>query len=284
MQPAGQEPGAEWLCLTVSAGQKGRNDMEEREGRKYGKWLIPLAVIVVIAFCVFFFRVKKVSIEGNTYYSQDQMSEMFQTNFLQKNILSFWLLDKLSLTPELDFVREYEVSYPSPNEVHIKLYEKSIVAGIDYSNQYIYFDKDGMVLQSASEPVDGIPLFETKSLTTFTLYKKVRMEDEGQLSQIINLANLFQHYNITWDRVEFGEGSEARLYSGDIRVDLGKKENYDEQISALASILGQMQKEKRKGTVDMSNYEVKGTVIFKQTPTATATPVPTPTSAPMPGN
>lgn len=252
--------------------------MEDIQKKRYGKWLVFLAVVAVIVFCIFFFRVKNVSIEGNTYYSQSQMAEMFQTSFLEKNILSFWLMDKLSLTPELDFVREYEISYPNPNEIHIKLYEKSIVAGIAYSNQYIYFDKDGMVLQSSNEAVGNIPLFETKSMTTFTLYKKVQMEDEGQLSQIINLANLFQHYNITWDRVQFGEGSEAYLYSGDIQVDLGKKDNYDEQISALSSILAQMQKEKRKGTIDMSGYEVKGTVIFKQTDMPTKKPEPTPTT------
>lgn len=250
--------------------------MEERERKRHRKWMIPLAVIIVIVFCIFFFQVKEVSIEGNTYYSQEQMAKMFQTNFMEKNLLSFWLMDKLSLTPELEFVREYEISYPSPNEVHIKLYEKTIVAGIAYSNQYIYFDKDGAVMQSSDEPVGDIPLFETKSMTTFTMYKKVNMEDAGQLGQIINLANLFQHYNITWDKVQFGENSEAFLYSGDIRVDLGKKDNYDEQISALASILGQLQKDNRKGTVDMSNYEVKGTVIFEQTPTAAPTITPTP--------
>lgn len=256
--------------------------MEERETKIYMKWMIPLAVIAVTVFCIFFFRVKKVSIEGNTYYSQQQMAEMFQTNIFEKNILSFWLLDKLSLTPSLDFVREYEVSYPNVNEIHIKLYEKTIVAGIAYSNQYIYFDKDGMVLQSADKAVEGIPLFEPDSMTTFTLYKKIQMENEDLLGQIINLANLFQHYRIKWDRVQFGENSEVYLYSGDIRVDLGKKDNYDEQISALASILEQMQKEGKKGTIDMSSYEVKGTVILRQPSTPTPKPSPSPTASGTP--
>jgi hypothetical protein len=256
--------------------------MEERGTKKYRKWMIPLAVIAVIAFCIFFFRVKKVSIEGNTYYSQRQMAEMFQTNIFEKNILTFWLLDKLSLTPRLDFVREYEVTYPNVNEIHIKLYEKAIVAGIAYSKQYIYFDKDGMVLQSADQAVEGIPLFEPDSMTTFTLYRKIQMEDGDRLGQIINLANLFQHYRIQWDKVKFGENSEVYLYCGDIRVDLGKKDNYDEQISALASILEQMQKEKKKGTIDMSSYEVKGTVILRQPSTPTPKPSPSPTASGTP--
>ena len=106
-----------------------------------------------LLFCAFFFRVKKVSIEGNTYYSSREMEEKFQSNIFEKNILTFWLMQKLSLTPDLPFVREYEVNYPSTNEIHIKLYEKSIVAGIAYSNQYIYFDKDGIVLQSSDKAV-----------------------------------------------------------------------------------------------------------------------------------
>lgn len=236
------------------------------ENKKEGyKWIIMTAVVVmVVIFCLLFFRVQKVSIEGNTYYGEKQMGEMFQNNIFEKNLLTFWLMDKLSLTPEIPFVREYEVSYPSPNEIHIKLYEKTIVAGIAYTNQYIYFDKDGMVLRSSDKPEKDIPLFETKTVTTFSLYSKVDMEDELLLAQIMNLANLFQHYGVTWDKVQFDDNNAAFLYSGDIKVTLGKKDNYDEAISALASLLEQAQKQQFKGEIDMTDYKVKGDVIFKR--------------------
>jgi len=236
----------------------------EENIKKNRKWVIVLAVIVVIVFCAFFFRVTTVSVEGNTFYSEKQMAERFQTNFLEKNLLTFWLLDKLSLTPNLPYVREYEVSYPSPNEVHIKLYEKSIIAGVAYANQYIYFDIEGMVLQSSDKAVEGIPLFETERLTTFSLYSRIEMEDEELLAQIMNLAKLFTHYNVTWDKVQFDANNAAFLYSGDIKVALGKKDNYDEQISALASFLETSLKENLKGEIDLTNYQVKGDVILKQ--------------------
>lgn len=246
--------------------------------KKYRKWWIILAVAVIVVFCIFFFRVTEVTVEGNTYYSESQMEEMFQQNVLERNLLTFFLLDKLSLTPELPFVREYEVSYPSVNRVHIHLYEKTIVAGIAYSNQYIYFDNDGMVLKSAGKPVKDVPLFETKNLTTFTLYEKVQMEDENLLEQILNLANLFQHYEVNWDKVQFNTKNEAILYAGDITVKLGKRENYDEQISALASILAKAQEQKLKGTMDLTGYDVKGTVIFTEDkPLVTDTPAPSAT-------
>lgn len=227
----------------------------------YKIWIIA-GILLIILFCIFFFRVKTVSFEGNTFYSDEEMTEMFQTNLFEKNVLSFWVLDQLSLTPELDFVREYEITYPNVNEVHIKLYEKTIVAGIAYTNQYIYFDKDGMVLQSTNEPIEGIPLFETKSLTTFTLYNKVKMEDEGLLTQILNLANLFQHYDISWDKVQFNEADEAFMYTGDLKIKLGKRDNYDEAVSALSSVLKKARKEKMEGEIDLSGYNADGTIIL----------------------
>lgn len=232
--------------------------------KKYRKWWIVLAVVAVVAGCLFFFRVTEVTVEGNTYYSQDEVAKEFQDNVLEHNVLSFFLMDKLSLTPELPYVREYEITYPSVNHVHIRLYEKTIVAGIAYINQYIYFDNEGMVLETSDEPKEGIPLFETKSLTTFSRYSKIHMEDTGLLEQILNLANLFVHYNVNWDRVKFNDRNEVLLYAGDITVKLGKRENYDEQISALAGILEQAQKKKLKGTMDLSGYDAKGTVIFKE--------------------
>ena len=132
-----------------------------------------------------------------------------------------------------------------------------------------------MVLRSSQKPLKGIPLFEIKNLTTFTLYSKIQMEDENLLEQILNLANLFQHYQVEWDTVQFNEKNEAFLYAGDITVKLGKRENYDEQISALASILTQAQEKKMKGTMDLTGYDVKGTVIFTEDkPLQTEAPKP----------
>ena len=120
------------------------------------------------------------------------------------------------------------------------------------------------MLQSADKPVEGIPLFETKNLTTFTLYQKVQMEDEGLLGQILNLANLFQHYHVSWDKVLFDANNEAYLYSGNVKVSLGKKDNYDEEISALSSVLEKMAKNGQVGEIDMRNYRVGGDVILKR--------------------
>lgn len=222
-----------------------------------------MAAAVVVLLAVLF-RVTSITVEGNTLYSEETVISEVCNTILDKNTITAFIKNRLGFTTQLPYVREYEISYPGIHEIHIKLYEKKIIAGIDYMNQYIYFDKDGMVLRSTKEKLPDIPLFETKTMTTFTLYDQVHMEDEELLKQILNLANLFQHYEVVWDKVAFDDENAAYMYAGDVRIILGKKENYDEEISALSSVLDTVRTEKFSGSIDMTNYRVKGDIIFKK--------------------
>ncbi len=228
------------------------------------KLVIPVSVVCVLVLLSFLFRVTRVSVEGNTFFSEEAVASEVCSTFLDRNTITAFVKNHLGFSVKLPYVREYEISYPGIHEIHIKLYEKKIIAGISYMNQYIYFDKDGTVLKSTKEEIPDIPLFETKTMTTFTLYEKVQMEDEDLLKQILNLSNLFQHYKVTWDRVMFDRENAAYLYTGDIVVDLGNKDSYDEQISALASVLATAKKEKFSGEIDMTNYHIKGDIILKR--------------------
>ena len=91
------------------------------------------------------------------------------------------------------------------------------------------------------------------------------MEDEGLLGQIMNLANLFQHYKVEWDKVEFDENNEAFLYIHQTKVLLGKKDNYDEAISALSSVLQERNVPKDEvAEIDLRNYKVNGDIILSK--------------------
>lgn len=229
--------------------------------------VVPVGAVCLLALLILLFRVTSVTVEGNTFYPEDVVAADVCGSFFDKNTISSFVKNRLGFMKVPPYVRECEITYPGIHEVHIKLYEKKIIAGIAYMSQYIYFDKDGMVLKSTNEEIADIPLFQTKKMTTFTLYEKVEMEDGGLLGQILNLANLFQHYEVVWDRVVFNEANAAYLYVGDIKVNLGKKESYDEQVSALSSVLDTAREQNFSGEIDMTNYRVKGDIIFHRTAT-----------------
>lgn len=228
------------------------------------KLVIPVAIVCLIVLLLLLFQVRSITVEGNTLFSEETVAAEVCGTILDKNTISSFLKNRLGFRAELPYVREYEITYPGIHEIHIKLHEKKMIAGIAYMNQYIYFDSDGTVLRSTNEELPDIPLFETKTMTTFTLYEKVQMQDEDLLGQILNLSNLFQHYGVKWDKVVFDTKNAAFLYAGDIKVSLGKKQSYDEQISALSSVLATAREQGLAGEIDLTNYHVKGDIIFKK--------------------
>lgn len=72
--------------------------MEEQRKSHKGLWVIG-AVVVILLFCAFFFRVKKVSIEGNTYYSSREMEEKFQSNIFEKKYFDILAYAEVIVNP-----------------------------------------------------------------------------------------------------------------------------------------------------------------------------------------
>ena len=65
-----------------------------------------------------------------------------------------------------------------------------------------------------------------------------------------------------WKDIEFNSNYEVTLFCGDITVELGKKETYDEAVNALNGILKTIQT--RTGCLDMRNYSKENSdVILK---------------------
>lgn len=238
--------------------------MNEKKG-KHWKLIIPGIILALVLLIAAVFHVNEITVEGNTFFSQEVVAGEVCNTFLDHNVVSSWIKRKLGFCPSLPYVREYQVTYPGIHKIHIKLYEKKMIAGISYMNQFIYFDKDGVVLKSTQDEIKGIPLFETKTMTTFSLYEKVQMENEALLSRIMNLSGLFiALWGYMGPRLCLTVTIAAFLYSGDIKVNLGKKDNYDEAIAALSDILKTAKEQKLSGEIDMSSYRAGGDVILKK--------------------
>ncbi|MBO4396459.1 MAG: hypothetical protein J5819_08960 [Eubacterium sp.] len=231
---------------------------------RYKLPLIILIIVAVFAILWFVFLIRKVSVEGNTFFPENTVAETYQQHFWQKNVLTNLIMDALGFTEDPPYVRESELTYPSFGELHIKLYEKAILAGVKYSNHYIYFDKDGMVLKTTDEALADIPYFESEDVTDFTLYKTLTTGREELLPQMLNLSNRLTYYKIDWDRADFDESGYASIYSGKVTIRLGRRTDYDEVVSILPDILKTAKDSGEKGTVDMTNYKAGSSIIFKK--------------------
>ncbi|WP_343210004.1 hypothetical protein [Anaerolentibacter hominis] len=241
--------------------------LKEKKKKRRSRLRLRLAVVAGLVFlaAVFLlvFRVKNVEITGNTYYTEEQLKDLLIQDGKDRNTLYLYMKIKNMKKNSIPFIDMLDVDFVSPGTLKIGVYEKPIVGCVRYMGQYIYFDKDGVVVETAEEELDGILYIGGMNVKGFALYQKMQVEDGRIFDTVRNLAMLIKKYELNVDKIQFGVSGEVTLYAGDVVVPMGRREIYDEPIAELSKLLPKT--EGLKGTLDMTNF-VPGQkqVIFQE--------------------
>lgn len=228
--------------------------------------LISIIIGILLGFGIIFFigKIKNVSVVGCEFYTEQEIKEKIISSIITKNSLGLYLTYQFKNQTEIPFVEKINVNMISWNSVEIIVYEKVMVACIKYMGEYLYFDKDGVIVESATEPIENIPLIEGVSFQKMNLHEKLEVKEDGIFEIILNISQLLSKYQLDLDKVSFEYDKSVTLYTGKIRIKLGKRERYDEQIAELSKLLPKAQKRKLKGVFNMENFEEgQDKVIFQ---------------------
>lgn len=121
-----------------------------------------------------------------------------------------------------------------------------------------------MILETSDKQSENIPCIEGVAFSNFTLNEKIQVENEGQIEAILDLSELINHYKMYIEKISFNNNNEVTLYCGDIKVFLGNRQLYDQQIASVSDVLKQAKKQGLSGTIDMKNYSRGDKIILKQ--------------------
>ena len=236
------------------------------ETKKRHKWIYIVSCFVILLLLIVFFfsfRITTVKVTGNTYYTEEEIKDHVMGGVLEQNSLLWYLKYRYIGIEDMPFVEKITVTRKSNHKVVLRVYEKSLTASVKYMGQYVYFDKDGIVLEVLGEPIEGVPCIEGITFSGFVLYEKLQVEDEGVFKRILDLSQLLERYQLQVEEIRFAKDNEVVLRSGNVRVYLGNREFYDEQIVALSEIFPKALEQKMSGDIDMENYQVGDKVILK---------------------
>jgi len=227
--------------------------------------ILSVLVILFVSITVMFtiFRASEITITGNEICSEKEIKTNYLSGPLGDNTIVIWLKNRFGSFDSVPFVREAEVKVDFPSNVSIRVYEKSLVACFYYMGQYIYFDKDGMILESTATHTEGIPCIEGIAFDNFTMNECISVSQDGQIETILAISELIEHYDVMVDKVFFNNKNEVTLYCGDVKVFLGKQKLYDQQIASVSDVLRQAIKNNLKGTINMKNYKQGDKIILR---------------------
>ena len=214
----------------------------------YGFWLLFLLMILLLIST----RVNKISILGNQQYSEEELKKQIFSEDLDYNSAYAFAKDKLRPHKTLPFVERYELHWKSPLSLELIVYEKNMVGYVEYMSSNLYFDGDGIVVESTKKKLPGIPKITGLKFSKVSLYKTLPVEDKAVFQDILNLSSALKVENLDCDHIDYGTMSNATLYIGEIKVLLGNNEDMEQKLASLKDILPALSG--RKGTLDLSKY------------------------------
>lgn len=198
------------------------------------------------------YRVTTVYVEGNVHYTNEEIMDMVMEGELGDNSLYLALKYKNKGVDHVPFVQTMDVEILSPDTIKIIVYEKAIAGYIEHLGRYMYFDKDGIVVESSMERTAGIPQVTGLTFSHVIMYEKLPVENPEVFGDILDITQLMNKYEIHADKIRFDSAMHKTLYFGQARVSLGSNDNIGEKIMKLKAILPEL--EGKKGLLRMDNY------------------------------
>lgn len=236
--------------------------------RKIGIKILILAVLLCgLAGAGFYvvhtYTVQNVYVEGNVHYTQEEIEAIVMDGALGSNSLYLSLKYKNKGVENIPFVDVMDVSILTPDTIKITVYEKALAGYVKYLDTYMYFDKDGYVVESSSVKTVGVPQITGLDFDHVVLGEPLPVENKEVFGNILDIRKLLNKYELASDKIYFHSSDEITIYFGSIKVSIGKTgESLEDKIMLLPNFLQNL--EGKSGTLQMENYEEgNGRFTFK---------------------
>ncbi len=232
--------------------------MFKNRGKTLPILLVLLLVIILLAGCgikwvMDTYTVQTAYVEGNYHYSQDEIKEMVMTGPLGQNSLYLGWKYKNQDVEGIPFVDVMDVTVLAPDTIKITVYEKMLSGYVEYLDTYMYFDKDGYLVECSSVKTLGIPQITGIRFEQAVLGEPLPVADAGVFERILSLTQLIGKYELTAEKIFFHSDGEVTVYFGDIKVALGNSAEYLEDRFMLLPVFLQ-ELEGQTGTLQMQHY------------------------------
>ena len=206
----------------------------------------------ILVYLWYAYSITNVTVSGNDHYTDEEIKDMVFTGPYSYNSLVLTMMYRNKSIENIPFIEKMDVDILGADSVRIKVYEKAVAGYVEYLGHYMYFDKDGIVVESSNRVIEGIPLVTGLSFDHVVLHKPLPVKKSSVFLTILNVTQLLGKYQITTDRIAFDSDERITLYFGDARVFLGTDDYIDEKINEMHLLLPKLSG--YSGTLHMENY------------------------------
>ena len=196
-----------------------------------------------------------IAFDGSEKYTDEELATLLFGKTEDVNPLIVWWNKIFGEAVEIPFIEEYDIEMKGFFDYEVTFYEKSVVGYVTYMGIYQYFDKDGIVVESSSELLDGVPHITGIDVDYIVLHSQLPVDDERIFDILLDVTQLIKKYKMNIERINVSNNTDIRLYLGNVRVDLGDGNMLNEKFMDLNDIIPKLRDV--KGVLDMREYDAQ---------------------------
>ena len=217
--------------------------------------VLAVFIVCVVAFTYIKdnYTITNIYVTGNTHYSNEEIINMVITDKLSENSLYLSLKYRNKSIEGVPFIEKMNVEIVSPDTVRINVYEKAVAGYIAYLGRYMYFDREGVVVESSLETSDNVPEVLGLSFDYVILHEKLPIDNEDVFEEILDITQLLSKYSLNADKIFFDSEYNVYLYFDGVEVSIGSSDYIDEKIIQLQYILPNL--EGKNGILEMKDFD-----------------------------
>lgn len=203
------------------------------------------------------YTVRTVYVEGNVHYTEDEIKAIVMDGVLGDNSLYLSLKYRNKGIEGVPFVDVMDVAVLAPDTIKITVYEKVLTGYVKYLDTYMYFDKDGYVVESSGIRTAGVPQITGLEFDHIVLGEALPVENPDVFASILNITKMLKKYELESDKIYFNKSGDITVYFGEVKVSLGNDTaTLEDKLMLLPEFLPSL--EGKKGTLQMQTYDESG--------------------------
>ena len=207
------------------------------------------------------FVLPKVQIEGNQYYTDEEIKKMVLDAPNAGNSILVMLTKTEEKTKDAQMIDHVTIKRKNRNTIVVNVKEKQMVGCLEFQGQYVNFDRQGVIQIITDQQMEGVPLIDGLSVKSVKVGQKLKGINSKKLNTILSVGKMLEKSEQKPDRLVFNDMNQLVLYYGEVEIRLGSDENMDEKMNRLSGILPQL--EGMEGILHLENItEDTAGVVF----------------------
>lgn len=194
--------------------------------------------IILILMLSPLFNIKDIEINGLKRLEKNEIIREVGLD-KQDNLLAFNTVKAKASLKNNYYIQSIKISKKLPNKIIFNIKEREIAGYIPYINDYLYIDKNGLVVDIKPNYTESLPLIVGLKFDRFVLGEKLEIDDKEAFNIVMRFTNAISEKEIASSilKIDLSDLNDIHIYVGNIDVLIGKGDNINIKINTLIEII-----------------------------------------------